>query len=170
MKGFAVSVLMSLTFFAAAHAHADACALYMPCGTYEGSGGWYGLDGKAEKNRTILEKMVVSAVDGHTLHLEEYIYAKGVPPDKGWVMKANFTFENDGTYTAVADEGTTVGHGICRNFICTFDFIPWSADNTMVANVNIIRFQDNKVRRLLLVTQGIDDSKAFTQRSELTKK
>lgn len=147
-----------------------ACVTYIPCGTYEGNGAWFDLNGHPTKNGAYLEKTVISPVDDHTIALEEYVYDKTQKPEDGYALKAHFIFQSNGQYNAVLPNSQIFATGACSDSVCTFTFLPWkNKDSSVTGNVNILRFEGQQLKRLMLVSRSLKDNKTAIQKSNLVK-
>lgn len=163
------SIFTILLLLAGAQAQADVCTKHIACGTFEGSGQWYDKDMKPIPDTKFLETLSVRSVDSTTVEVEDRLYGEDRQPDEAWQIKARFVFRDNGQYDVVDSKGVTRASGVCREMLCTFDFFPWKGkDGNVTGNVNILRFENGKVYRHLMVTSAADD--LHFQKSELTKK
>jgi|GEM_PF-6691643 len=171
-------ILIAILGFVASTAFAAdeiKCAPYMPCGDYQGTGAWYDVNGKIQKdedgNDHFNERIIISPVDPSTVNIKVYIYM-GKTPKKPWT-DSNIIFEKNGQLTLVDGGGVSHAAGFCAHEVCTVSFAPlaseYKGEKFINAFTNILRFDNGNLKRYNMVADYNDDSKLMFQRSDLKK-
>jgi hypothetical protein len=143
------------------------CTSYLVCGTYQGSGANYDQNGNLIADSGFNERIIITAVDDRTVSVEVILYAEGQSAVNGYAFKINLQFNDKGQFSA-SDDGQLFATGVCRDFVCSFDFVPFKNELGMVTgNVNIIRFEDSKLKRTMMISPSYD--RLEYQRSELKR-
>lgn len=163
MKALIALALASLSAPALASPE-DFCKSYMPCGTFSGSGNNYDLEGKAT-GAGHQETITITPISEKSARVQVKMVWPG--ERENYLLDAPFEFSADGRYEAKRKDGSVGAFGVCLNFACTFNFMPHKSEGHTVTNVNLLRFEGNKLKREMMVTWDLGAPEF--QRSELTK-
>ena len=164
MKSFIFACALTLSLNASA---ADLCGKYMPCGVYEGHGSNLKSDGTLENPTQFTERITISSADEHSMVLEDLLYMEGQKPEDAYNIKMDVSFQENGVYTATL-KGEFFAVGVCNESVCTFNFVPFKQPVGVTGNVNILRFENDKLERSMLASVKLGTF--LRQQSELSKK
>jgi hypothetical protein len=163
MTSLALLTLLSSTF-------ASDCVSHINCGTFEGTGHWYGANGEVISEQ-YNEKIVITPIDKTSVRIKTFIYHG--EPTRPW-GDFKLVFAPSGKFSVLDEENKEMGTGICKKNVCNVAFRPVfveeNGESFVNAYVNTLRFKDGTLTRYNMVSNNSDDSDLAFQRSHLTKK